>query len=354
MADNQLTIAQRLKLGIAHYTHLVEQSDERHDSAKFQLKILNLIIEFLLLKSIVENLTLFSDNEHIDEVNPSYIPFLNIDYYLSKLYSASLFDKGKKEILISNKRPNLVLAKLSLVDYLKTLQNYALLPATYPKNFDFAQDSLQQDPATRRKEKIENFKKAKELRIKLEILDSDDFKSFDESLIKEIYLDQIKYLSLDAISSLESLNMEIELLSSVPENFTRLTEISDSRSNLDSKKSISDYGYTTKLEKNPQSKSKVSDLLSKQGKILQPFTITSKSQLKSKVFGTGQVLPSMSVEEYLDYELANGKMASADNSKKIESDDEEYNSDDELEKRLWDDWKDDNPKGSGNMGANIG
>ena len=69
-----------------------------------------------------------------------------------------------------------------------------------------------------------------------------------------------------------------------------------------------DYGFTTKLESIPKISYQVSDLINKQGKILQPFTITSQRQkLKEKVFGTGQILPSMTVEEYLDYELANGK-----------------------------------------------
>ena len=117
---------------------------------------------------------------------------------------------------------------------------------------------------------------------------------------------------------------------------------------------IDPTGYTTKLEVVPGKKQPISSLLSKQGKILQPFTITAnKNELRNKVFGTGQVLPSMSVEEYLDYELANGKVA-AEEVKNEKNDQDTDDSDEELEKRQWDDWKDDNPKGMGNTGANLG
>lgn len=67
----------------------------------------------------------------------------------------------------------------------------------------------------------------------------------------------------------------------------------------------------------------------------------------------------MTVEEYLDYELANGKMLKdevKDNNpaNKDDNDSDTEDSEAEEEKRRWDDWKDENPKGAGNMKANIG
>lgn len=374
--ENNLTISQRYKQGIKLYKRLLESSgSERHDSVSFQRQVTKLIQEFTIMKSIVEDLKLFSNNEGIEEVNTNYLTFFNVNYYLGKLYSSSLINqKSKSETpSIENKRDNLLAAKVSLVQYLILLQNYQLLLESQAKLINSFKDSYDPtieeliigsstDPATRRQEKIDNFKLLKELESKLEILNHDEtdddskdsFSNMDESVVKQIYLDQIKYFALQTFALLESLGMEIQVLANMQKPM-QIQEIKDEFEDSRAYTHINDYGYTTRVEKNPLQQSKVSDLISRQGKILQPFTITSnRQQLKQKVFGTGQVLPSMSVEEYLDYELANGKMATEDNSRKKESDDEDYNSDDELEKRLWDDWKDDNPKGSGNIGGNIG
>ncbi|CAI5759278.1 unnamed protein product [Candida verbasci] len=139
--------------------------------------------------------------------------------------------------------------------------------------------------------------------------------------------------------------MEIKVISNKPVQKTDIRE---------RERTSDPTGFTTRLESRPGLNSgKISDFLSKQGKILKPFTITNKQDLQKKVFGTGQMLPSMTVEEYLDYELANGKMMKEEQPQ-AEKFSEDEDSDDELEKRRWDDWKDENPKGSGNMGANIG
>lgn len=377
--ENKLTINERYKNGIRQYKQLIEpvnSGGDRHDSIEFQKKVTNLISEFTVLKKVVEELKLFSDNEGIEEVNVNYLPFLNVNYYLGRLYSSSLVNqKSKAETpSIENKRDNLLVAKGLYIQYLILLQNYGLLLESQSKLINSFKSSYDptieelvignsSDPVVRRQEKIDNFKLLKELQAKLEILDQidtndenkDQFSNMDEAVVKQIYLDQIKLFTLKTFEFLQSLAMEIELLSNMPQVSPQAQEIKDQMKDARTYTHTNEYGYTTKVEKNPLQKPKMSDLISKQGKILQPFTITSdRQQLKQKVFGTGQVLPSMSVEEYLDYELANGKMATQDNSRKKESDDEDYNSDDELEKRQWDDWKDANPKGSGNIRGNIG
>jgi immunoglobulin-binding protein 1 len=377
--ENKLTINERYKNSIRQYKQLIEpvnSGGDRHDSIGFQKKITNLISEFTVLKKLVEDLKLFSDNEVIYEVNVNYLPFLNVNYYLGRLYSSSLVNQKLKAETpsIENKRDNLLVAKALYIQYLILLQNYRLLLESQSKLINSFKSSYDptieelvignsSDPVVRRQEKIDNFRLLKDLQAKLAILDQidtnddnkDQYSNMDEAIIKQVYLDQIKFFSLKTFELLQSLAIEIKLLSNMPQVSPQAQEIKDQMEDARTNTHTIEYGYTTKVEKNPLQMPKMSDLISKQGKILQPFTITSnRQQLKKNVFGTGQVLPSMSVEEYLDYELANGKMATPDNSRKKESDDEDYNSDDELEKRQWDDWKDANPKGSGNIRGNIG
>jgi hypothetical protein len=374
--DKDLTISQKYRRAINQFVRLTESECGRMDSVSFQQSLTKLIDQFTTIKSIVDELKLFSNNETIDEVNTNYVAFLNVNYYLAKLYSLWLMDSlTSSQPSLANKAENLQKSKSLMIQYLHLVQDYGLLLPQQSKIINSFKNSYNPsveelmvgDAPSRRQDKIETFKRSRELKSKLQVLydfygqnddhenDKDSFLNFDEPVIKQIYLDQVQYLIIQTFSALESLSMELQVLSKMPQELPQTEHITQRNDDKRLNSKENDYGFTTKLEKNPIASVKMSDILSKQGKILQPFTITSnRQQLKQKVFGTGQVLPSMTVEEYLDYELQNGKMASEDNSRKKESDDEDYNSEDELEKRLWDDWKDDNPKGSGNLGGNLG
>ncbi|ODV81710.1 TAP42-like protein [Suhomyces tanzawaensis NRRL Y-17324] len=370
--SQDLTISQRYRHAIKQFRDQ-KNSGERRDSPLFQQNLHQLIREFTLIKSIVDDLHLFSDNESLKEVNTNYIPFLNTSYYLASLLINSTESEDKQKDPLDAKVYNLKQAKSLLLHYLIDLQNYGILSKSQGARLDtfkhFANPSLDEivsysnNPAQKRQDKIENYKLEKELNNKLSILDEHYSKSeeeeneesifdrFDEEIIGQIFVDQLRLFSIDSFNTLETITMEIQVIANRPK-LKKIQELpNDARA-----KDISaenDYGYTPRLEELPFNKTSVSDLLSKQGKILRPFTITSnRQQLKEKVFGTGQVLPSMTVEEYLDYELANGKMMKEEVKDTNESDTDD--SEDELEKRHWDDWKDENPKGAGNMKANIG
>ncbi|KAK6454818.1 TAP42-like protein [Scheffersomyces xylosifermentans] len=378
--DNR-TVAERYREAIRLYRKQGE-SVERKDSVSYQRQVASLIQQFKLIRSIVEELNLFSDNERIEEVNTNYLPFLNINYYLGTLYLNSMTDPKARGAIsevdpVEFRSENLQAAKMCLISYIIQIQQYGLLGKTQSDRVNSVKDTFNPtlaelqptNMAEKRQEKIENYKLEKQLNSKLEVLDDyydrnadnededkTEFSRFDEDTIRAIYIDQIRLFALNTFSFMETLIMELHVLSNRPpkEQRNTLKQPEDSRQN---NSKDNDYGFTTRLEQLPNHKKAISELVSKQGKILQPFTITSnKQQIKDKVFGTGQVLPSMTVEEYLDYELANGKMMKEEvKDKKNEgSDSDEDDSDAELEKRNWDDWKDENPKGSGNMGGNIG
>ena len=381
---NDRTVSERYRNAIGKFQSIFNGSPgfgDRKDSLKYQTNVGDLIKEFTLIQLIVDRLDLFSDNESLNEINVSYIQFINLDYYLGLLYSDYLWNPKTGQAPeasdpIEFKEMNITIAKSKLVRFIAQLDNYGEVLSksqssrvnSFKEIYNPTYDELvtYSNPGLKRADKIENYKLEKELKGKLQILndyynqnsekgeDEDDsmFERFDEEIVKAIYIDQLRLFSISAFNNLELLSMELQVLSNRPKQ--RITEIDPPKSKEEPSME-NDYGYTSKLESLPlKNKSKISDLISKQGKILQPFTITSNKQdLKLKVFGTGQVLPSMSVEEYLDYELANGKMMKEE-VKDEKNDSDSDNSDEELEKRQWDDWKDDNPKGSGNMKANLG
>ena len=94
-------------------------------------------------------------------------------------------------------------------------------------------------------------------------------------------------------------------------------------------------------------------LLSKDGKPLQMFTLTDKrSQFQKGVFRPGHNLPTMSIDEYLEEEKRRGGVVQGGEQSGIppEIDEDDLDkADEETEKaRAWDEYKENNPKGSGN------
>lgn len=352
----------------------LENFSGRKDTDVFQQKLTLLVGEFNLIRRIVDLLALFSNNESVEEITASYIPFLNVHYYLANLYGW----------VQPPQKATLEQSKLHYVQYIQLLEGYGLLsPAqkqlvdriveTKPLQLivydDWEASNRALSPMERRQAKIDTHKEIKSLTEKLSILeeqpdkedeDADILDSWDEDTVRQVYLDQVRLFVLVTFNQLESLLMELELVKNAPpeDPNRQYKEEQEAAQEKERSKPESDpTGYTSKVETLPWNQPSVSQLVSKQGKILQPFTIVSnRSQLREKVFGTGQVLPSMTVEEYLDYELANGKLMKDEvkDKPKNEDDTDAEDEEEEIKNRLWDDWKDDHPKGSGNMKANLG
>lgn len=96
------------------------------------------------------------------------------------------------------------------------------------------------------------------------------------------------------------------------------------------------------------------------GKVMQPFTIlpasTSAEQVRKNVFGTGQRLPTITLDQLVEKELANQLAPQIPKDKMRElqdEDDEDYVDALTMKARKWDDFVDSTPKGSGNT-LNLG
>lgn len=324
----QLTVGEQYKVLLSQFEKL-ESTSIAKNSIDYQKQLYVLINKFKTIDRIVHDLDLFSDNEFVEEINVNYLPFLNVYFYLGELYLNGMAD-DKLQIDISYKAENLEVAKRYFNDYLGTLKNIELLNPLQLKQMEGHNLS--------REEKIQQYKYQKELSGKVANADSIE----DEDDKRQVYLDQISQLIIKSLNHLQLLDMELQVLSNRPSE-PKIQEILET-------KSTKDDDYTTKLETLPQNLP-FSKLVNN-GKVLQPFTLT-RQDLKKKVFGTGQVLPSMTVEEYLDYELANGKMAAPEEPPVNSEDEDNPDEEEEYRKRDWDDWKDDHQKGSGNT-MNLG
>lgn len=290
-----------------------------------------LIVQFERLDDSVSRLALFSDNDRLKEISTLYLPYLSIPYYLGALY-AQLFEAQD----LDQKEKNLKVALAKLARFVATLDSLGVLSPEQSKLVRSFEKTYSPTPAELvrpplREEKIAQFRAEKELEQRTQLVeeilaradDEDDL--HDDETVRGVLIDNLKLHALYAFKEMTLVAMELEVLKRRGD-----PAITPQRVQI----------AATGAEKPLQ--------LVKDGKVLRPFVITDKrTQLRNQVFGTGQVLPSMSVEEYLDYELANGKMLKPEQPQDSESEDE-------LQQRLWDDWKDDNPKGLGNTMGNIG
>lgn len=308
----------------------LESLSIRRDSAEFQEELQNILKQLLLLQRSIDNLSIFSSNEEIDELGTKEIRYLETDYHIAHLLESSMKSREK----------DLRQSKNLYMRFLDRLQEYGLLTKRQSEILESDGIVPRGDPASRRDEKMSNFKAEQELEFKIEFLENPmtNLENMDDEVVRDVYISQLKLFALKSFKAIESLTLELDILSQKPKE-PKIEEI-DSRM----KQLKSDFGFTDKLE------STSSPLLSKEGKVMRPFNIvSSRDQLAKKVYGTGQVLPSMTVEEYLDEELKNGGLVKpAEAEKELDEDDLDQVDADIVEKRAWDEFKEANAKGSGN------
>lgn len=228
------------------------------------------------------------------------------------------------------------------------------------------------DAAARRHTKVARFREEKELKQKLEVyiylscshspapvLTGIQYLSQNQSLLqndddatREIYLAEINLYTHQAFQSLDLLSQEITMLETIRKSsHTQQPTHEDNRDREREKGGYSDRldGSMSELLKNAGS----GPLLSKDGKPLQIFTLTDKrSQFQKGVFRPGHNLPTMTIDEYLEEEKRRGGVVQGGEQSGIapEIDEDDMDkADEETEKaRAWDEFTENNPKGSGN------
>ncbi|KAK9458858.1 TAP42-like protein [Lipomyces oligophaga] len=319
-------------------------------------------------------LSLFSSNETLDDVATENIVYLSIQYLLAtlneRIQTTSLVDR--RRLVIECKK--LYLSFLTVCDSYELLdrQTSRLVHSILDANIEnpvFNTMSAQQypDAGTFRMARIARYKsmraiEARVLELRRKVLHNDreddtvEPSQVDEDDTRTLYIDQEKFFIERSLESLSSLDSELELLSSSGAQTRSVSLQSTSATPEIQRRDRDNNDYSEKLDISSNS----APMLTSTGKVNRPFVIvSSREQLKRNVFKPDYVLPTMSIDEYLEEERRRGNIiegGGAQSANKRESDEEDEAAQDRETYRLrqWDEFTEANPRGSGNTKTNRG
>ncbi|KAL4956055.1 TAP42-like protein [Aspergillus filifer] len=309
------------------------------------------IAKFEECQRLVAALSMFSSNELLEDISTNDLPYLTLEYHIAELLQRSY---------TTNREATLQRALGLYEEYLARLDDYELLNKSNKKLYERyvsnpASFSLTQtnDAATRREVKITRFREEKELKAKLEYYTENQQRlQSDDDDIRNLYLAEINLYTHQTFQSLDLLAQELTMLSTIrkmPPRPEPSGDIGNRGRNNENKEN-----YSERLDP-PMSQllkgGKFGPILSKDGKPMQPFTILDRrTQLRDGVFRSGHNLPTMTIEEYLEEEHRRGNVLKGGEPEPVEVDEDDLEKADEetMKARAWDEFKEANPKGSGN------
>lgn len=375
--NTTMSASQEYNSIIGTYQTSLFHSGLRQDSKQFQDQLNGIIYKLINLRNKVFNeLALFSENESLDDLTTTSIKFLSINYHLGLLGSKKQNVNKDNGLLDSNKLKILYLQRSVqlYMQYLTMLDDYGILDKPLSQSIQAFEDSmnprldeLYQQPqsatdidnaSVKREQKIAINRQTRAIEAQLKELEiqfnqnkheeDQDFSSNDEDLYRNLLIMKLKSYSYNSFNEIEQLLYEIELL----QNFIKMAP-SDNTNSHSQRETISNdpTGFTDKLETINK------PILSKTGKVLRNFTLVDKKkQFQDKVKGYGQYGPTMSVEEFLEEEFESGRVLQGGEDELIqaqktkEANEDNYDNDDKetYKAREWDEFKENNPRGSGN------
>ena len=133
----------------------------------------------------------------------------------------------------------------------------------------------------------------------------------DEEAVRELYLTNLALRTHLAFQGLEGINREMEILAHAPSPSVPQTTMSVEDDERRRRELHNTDGYSDRLDSPLSSLTHRNNgpLLSKEGKPLRPFTLTSNRQeLQRGVFRPGHNLPTMTIDEYLEEERRRGNI----------------------------------------------
>ncbi|KAI1081614.1 type 2A phosphatase-associated protein 42 [Whalleya microplaca] len=308
---------------------------------------------------IINKISLFSPNEGLEDISTSDLPYLLVNHRVAELLQkVSAPSPQERKVALNETRD-------AYEKFLHLLDNYSILSPSESKLFSqYNEDPTAfstistKDPAARRNAKITNFKAEKELKNKLEYMRNSPRyleDGGDEEAVRELYLANIAFCTHMTFQGLEGINREMEILAQAPTLLpSRTTTVrEDERRRMETENGD---GHSARLDAplGGLSSATSGPLLSKAGKPLRPFTLTSgRQELQKGVFRPGHNLPTMSIDEYLEEERRQGNIIEGGGEASMrqpepDEDDLEKADAETMKAREWDEFKEANPRGSGN------
>lgn len=302
--------------------------------------------------ALVDSLGIFSANEDKDDLSTGDIKFLLIPYFQAEFLAQQQPDTNNPASRLKSLKSAQSLIEL----FLTRVRQYELVSASTERvissgALDKHGAAPKLDPTTLRQVKIEKFKLEKSLAARQEALDrllktsgsGEDGPAGDdlEAAERENSILRIELAALKCSESLRSLRQEIEVVSHAA--------------------SLSDQDRTAQRT---QVASPPEDLLAELRKAAGALKLGSQAsqreELRRGVFQPSHILPTMTVEQQGDIEVAEmlsrqqeeqaraQQVAAAHAARGRAGDDSDDDEDKVERQRAMDDWKDDNPRGWGN------
>ncbi|PYH96285.1 TOR signaling pathway regulator [Aspergillus ellipticus CBS 707.79] len=299
-------------------------------------------------------LSLFSSNEPLEDISTTDIQYLTVEYLIADLLQRTYSSDRESSLKRALGQYERFLGRLDDYDILndkdkKLYERYAANPTTFSL-------TTTNDAATRRELKINRFKEEKELKQKLEYFSNNQSRlQTDEEDVRKLYLADINLYIHQAFQSVDLLSQELTMLS----NFRRAAPNPSQSLQDDSRRrgETNDANYSERLDR-PVAEllrgGKFGPILSKEGKPMQPFTLLDRrTQLQQGVFRSGHNLPTMTIDEYLAEEHRRGNVIEGGGEQsgikpEVDEDDYELADQETMKAREWDEFKEANPRGSGN------
>lgn len=347
----------------------------------------------------VDQLDLFSSNEEVDDITTSTLKYFNIDYYAALVLESVPVDVRGLGVL--SRVASIKVSVRKYLDFLILLDSVGIikdkktpLEQIFPNGFGGAFDLEMFKGNRPRDSVVSDFKKMQ--REKMLFENASNKMDNDEEAARNFELRQLNYHAAIAWDNVRQSTQELNMLGSAlsqanddpkfskaeilyrEDAYPHVPGISydvlkvllgrnravppESLAENDGKVTLADV--QKKLESSTQVElpnNIPNKLLNKKGQPMKPFRIVpSREEVGRQVFGTGQQMPTMTVEELLAKEMADGRIVQPSsqnytNGEEHQSLEEEYRKDDEatMKARVWDDFTEANPRGSGNT-LNLG
>ena len=181
-----------------------------------------------------------------------------------------------------------------------------------------------------------------------------DLAQNDDEAVRQLHVAEIRLFTHQTFQQLDLLAQEIKMLEEVQAAPPRPGQHEDDirRQNLSDRS-----GYSDRLDIGLQSLGRGGrpggPLLSRTGVPLRPFVLTDRrTELQKGVFRPGHNLPTMTIDEYLEEEKRRGGIIEGGEKsgipKEIDEDDYEKADEETMKARAWDEFTENNPRGSGN------
>eukprot|EP00924_Labyrinthula_sp_SR-Ha-C_P013997 maker-scaffold_5-snap-gene-20.3-mRNA-1 protein AED:0.00 eAED:0.00 QI:69/1/1/1/1/1/3/56/369 len=320
----------------------------------------------------LQKLQIFSKNEEVDDILTENLPYITVAYLLGSTWSQNFSREPGKRLQAIINSLNFYLHYLEFVEKLKIvaqgarfLEVYNELKKYYHNDSNIPSDTSFETYLKKKfgAEKYRTYKISlheEEARYQMEI--SEILHSYDSDNERQLNLTHIQLYCIRALKDCYSLSTEKKLLQFRVENPNFKQENLIRPKPVDVVK-INDQN-TSKIEAFQINNQRKMHLSENEGlkKLGLKFQTKGTEQIKSEIFRPSHILPTMSLDEYADIQVRRAKER-AERQAEAEKDTSGLKMQDVLEKGLeednevvdqatkndrdWDDWKDDNPKGSG-------